>query len=173
MEEGLLSNLVSDNKKSSGKKLHTNKIFLIGIFLILAILIFTVLYLFQKRQQDKNSVVLGSTSTEKIQSLLEEVGEKIELPIGETPTIATVTDVTKLEGQPFFRNAKNGDKVIIYGSTKKAILYRPSTHKIIDIAPINMNADNQGVVSPQVVQDASQSANPSISPSSTSSSTLK
>ncbi len=68
---------------------------------------------------------------------LAEVGKLIELPAGENPTIATISDITKFAGQPFFQKAKNGDKVLIYTNAKKAILYDPVAHRIIDVAPIN------------------------------------
>lgn len=66
-----------------------------------------------------------------------EVAALIELP-GETPTIATVVDVDKLKEQQFFANAENGDKVLIFPEAKKAILYRPSTKKIVEVAPLNI-----------------------------------
>ena len=62
------------------------------------------------------------------------------LPTGETPTIATVTDASKLKDQAFFTNAVTGDKVLIYTNAKKAFLYRPSTNKIINIAPVNLGS---------------------------------
>jgi hypothetical protein len=71
------------------------------------------------------------------QQLLTKVSTLTVLPSGETPTVATVTDITKLKGQAFFVNAQNGDKVLIYTGAKKAYLYRPSTAKIINIAPLN------------------------------------
>ena len=52
------------------------------------------------------------------------------------PTVATVSDINKLRTQPFFTNAKNGERVLIFKNTKKAIIYRPSTNQIIEIAPI-------------------------------------
>ncbi len=67
-----------------------------------------------------------------------EVGEFVELPTNETPTIATVVDASKLKNQPFFLNAQNGDKVLMFAQAKKAILYRPTTKKVIEIAPINI-----------------------------------
>jgi|SRR3989344_6319278 len=70
-------------------------------------------------------------------NLVEKIGILIELPAGEEPTIATVTDKTKLSDQAFFAPAQNGDVVLIYTDAKKAYLYRPSTNKILDVAPVN------------------------------------
>lgn len=72
----------------------------------------------------------------------QEVSELIELPADEDPTIATVVDSTKLNNQPFFAKAQNGDRVVMYAKAKKAVLYRPATNKIIEVAPINIG-DNQ------------------------------
>lgn len=69
-------------------------------------------------------------------NLVETVGKFITLPQGEQPTIATVTDVSKLQNQPFFKNASEGDKVLIFKEAKKAILWRPSTSKVIEYAPL-------------------------------------
>ncbi|NTW46395.1 MAG: hypothetical protein HGB18_05125 [Candidatus Moranbacteria bacterium] len=66
----------------------------------------------------------------------------MELPSEETPTLATVTDKTKLAGQDFFTNAENGDKVLIYQVAGKAILFRPSSGKIVNVAPVNTKEDS-------------------------------
>ena len=75
---------------------------------------------------------------QEIQELLGEVSKLMVLPEGEEPTIATVTDPEKLKDQPFFAQAVVGDRVLIYTNAKKAILYRPSEHKIVELAPINI-----------------------------------
>lgn len=78
------------------------------------------------------------TATQETQDLVAKVGAIIELPSGETPTIATVTDISKVKDQAFFANAQNGDKLLIYPQAKKAILYSPETNKVINVAPLEV-----------------------------------
>ncbi len=85
-------------------------------------------------------------------TLIEKIGKLITLPIDEQPTIATVTDSERLKNQPFFAKALNGDKVLLYANAKKAILYRPSVDKIIEVAPITIGPVNSTTVSGQVAQ---------------------
>ncbi len=99
----------------------------------------------QTIKTDPNTV--QKAAQEEVKRLIMEVGKLIDLPVGEDPTVATITDIDKLKSQDFFKNAKNGDKVIIYTNAKKAILYDPSAHKIIDVAPVNI-----GTPSAQVIQ---------------------
>lgn len=89
----------------------------------------------------KSLAMQNSTETNKkeVAGLVAKVGALIELPKGEEPTAATVSDPSKLAGQVFFANAQLGDKVLIYMQAKKAILYRPGTNKIIEVGPVNIN----------------------------------
>lgn len=70
--------------------------------------------------------------------LVKQLSELIVLPEGEEPTVATVADLEKLQNQPFFAHAKKGDKVVIYSKARKAILYDPAAHKIVEVAPLNI-----------------------------------
>lgn len=107
--------------------------------LVLAIIGSLVSALYFYYQYTKTKKLLSSASVNEVQQLLRKVGRHIELPIGEEPTLATVSDITKLSGQPFFARAKNGDRVIIYPRAKKAILYRQEIDKIIEVGPINVD----------------------------------
>ena len=71
---------------------------------------------------------------------IEMVSKLVLLPEGETPTVATVSDITKLKTEPFFAKAENGDRVLIYKNAKKAILFRPSLGKVIEIGPVSGEA---------------------------------
>ena len=66
--------------------------------------------------------------------LVRDVSKLIILP-EESPTIATVTDPKALVGQPFFEKAETGDRVLVFTDAKKAILYRPSIKKIVEVMP--------------------------------------
>ena len=87
----------------------------------------------QVKQQDPQVVAEQET-----QELIAKIGALIVLPEGETPTVATVNEPEKLVDQPFFAKAQKGDKVLIYTNAKKAILYSPSTNKIVEVAPLNI-----------------------------------
>lgn len=80
----------------------------------------------------------NKANAEETQKLVSRVGALILLPANEAPTVATVVDPEQLKDQPFFLNAKKGDKLLLYTSAKKAILYDPSAHKIIEVAPVNL-----------------------------------
>ncbi len=80
------------------------------------------------------------TATEQ-QQLVAEVRSVMVLPDDEEPAIALVSDVERLQDQVFFKNAHNGDIVLVYNGAKKAILYRPSTKKVVETAPIDFNEE--------------------------------
>lgn len=77
----------------------------------------------------------------EVDALVAEVDKLIELPKDEKPTVKTLTDIEieKVKDQPFFKNAKNGDKVLVYTNAKKVILYRPTEKRIIEVGAVNIN----------------------------------
>lgn len=86
----------------------------------------------------------------ELQDVITNVGKLIALPKGEAPTLATVTDKSKLGTQPFFAKAKNGDKVLVYVKERRIYLYRPSSNQLIEVGTITVNqeAGTTGTPSP-------------------------
>jgi hypothetical protein len=86
-------------------------------------------------QQIQNPQAAGQ---QELADIVGRIAKVMDLPTGEQPTLATVTDVTKLKDQPFFAKAKNGDKVLIYNTARKAILFDPVSNKILEVAPLTV-----------------------------------
>jgi len=114
--------------------------------LIGAVLALIPSYYFYTKYQQAQKLLKNpqQVSLEQTKSVVNMVGKLIALPTDETPSLATVQDKTKLKDQPFFKNAVNGDKLLIFVKAKKAILYRESNNKIIEVAPINIQKPAAG-----------------------------
>lgn len=81
-----------------------------------------------------------ATVEKQSQDIITKVGALMQLPQGETPTVANVSDAAAAKKQSaFFANAQNGDKVLMYAKAGEAILYRPSTNHIVLVAPLTFN----------------------------------
>ena len=129
----------TDNKTSLGggrMKKKITKILVALVVVVIVALIGTTYYFYNKYKR---------VSVSEVNEIAGKVGKLMELP-GEAPTLGTVTDKDKLKDQPFFANSQNGDKVLIYPLAGKAILYRPSINKIIEVTYLtigNQSNSNQ------------------------------
>ena len=112
------------------------RIFIATLLLLVFIFAGTTFYLYKK------VVAQRATPQElvavEVRALVAKVDRLVVLPLNETPTVATVADLTALKDQVFFTDAKKGDKVLIYNNAKKAILYDPVLNKIVNVAPLNI-----------------------------------
>ncbi len=96
------------------------------------------------------------SANEQVQEVLGKVGKLIQLP-SETPTMAAIQDAASAkQGQPFLANAQNGDVLIVYANAAEALLYRPSTDKLIAVGPVNTNTPSS------MSQNTTVSATPAI-----------
>lgn len=123
------------------KNLNFKKLIIWLIILMLLAIGYGAAYYFYNRFETlkNNPEAIAEKETAKI---IATVGKLIELPKDETPTIATVLKKEDLKDQIFFQNAENGDQVLAFSKAMKAILYRPSNNKIIEVAPLVLNPDN-------------------------------
>jgi hypothetical protein len=148
----------------SSQKVLKPKI-LIPIIVIVAIIaiigIVAGIYFFNQYQKAQKLLTNPKqASVQEVQGLVNKIGLLIELPSGEVPRVATVSDAAKLKTQSFFKNAQNGDRVLIYSQNKKAIIYRPSTNKIIEVGNLNIEAD----AASNTNQNPSSSTSATVSP---------
>lgn len=121
--------------KAKPSKPKNNTIFVLAGFLVLAIV--TAGYFFWQWNTLRNNPAISGAEESK--DLVEEIGKIMLLPDGELPTVATVTDPSALADQVFFANAQVGYKVLVYSLAKKAVLYDPVNHRIIEVGPISVS----------------------------------
>jgi hypothetical protein len=121
-------------------KLNSKNILILSVFILL--LAVSGISGFMYWQSQKKTLGAATSQVEDSKNLISEIGQFFELPTGEDPTVATITDITKLAGQDFFKHAENGDRVLIYTNARQAILYRSRIKKIIAVAPVNISDDS-------------------------------
>ncbi|MGH7204365.1 MAG: hypothetical protein ACREHC_08015 [Candidatus Levyibacteriota bacterium] len=94
---------------------------------------------------------------QKKADLIASVSAQIKLPTDEDPILATVSDKNQLQNQDFFKQAQDGDKILMYPKNKKAFLYRPSINQVIAQAPlIYQDSSSDASVAAEATKSAQQ-----------------
>ncbi len=138
------NNLETNSSTSTTGRMKKPINILLVCLLILAAAVASYFY-YQYSDLSKNPNKVAENETK---SLVVAVGKLMLLPSDETPTVATVSDPSKLKDQPFFSKSQKGDRILLYVKSRKAILYRPTTNQIIEVAPINISNQQQPAPSP-------------------------
>lgn len=141
---------------------------IVGVALLMVLAAAPSVYFYRQYQQAQLKLTNPTEAAKQdAKETIVAVGKLLMLPPDEEPTVMQVTDVSKLKDQAFFANAQNGDKVLIYTTAKKAILYRPGTNKIIDVAPVNIGntatPSAGSTSSPQATTNGEESPSPALS----------
>jgi len=72
--------------------------------------------------------------------LLQSVGKLMIIP-NEQPVVATINQADVLtKEQPFYAGSQNGDKLLIFPKSQKAIIYSPSRNVIVNSGPFVVNS---------------------------------
>ena len=114
-----------------------------GLWLVAAVVIVALMgmctWQFFEVQKLRDPDYAGEQAKIEAEELKDRVAKLMQLP-DEDATVATVQDAAKLAGQDFFKDAKDGDKVLIFTAARKAVIYRPDENKIINSGPIVINS---------------------------------
>ena len=119
-------------------KILKSKKFFLAVLIIIAISgVYGSFHFYSKYKA--LTVDANAEAKKETDKLIADLGKLMELPTDEVPTVATISDKSKLKDQAFFSTAENGDVLFAYTNAMKAILYRPSINKIINVAAISIN----------------------------------
>lgn len=135
------------------RKPKGRKIFWLIFLLTLAGLVYSQYQLYIL----KNPNYQQKLAQEQIQATVDKVSKLMILP-KELPQVLVLQDVAKIKAQqPFFKDAEDGDQVLIYSST--AIVYSPSKNKIVNVGPVTRDPQ-QGTSSQVQSSNASTTTKP-------------
>lgn len=109
----------------------------LGLLILASLAANVVLYSKYTKVQNDNPNI-------QTQRIIDELGKTIALP-DETPSVLTVVDKSKLADSEIAKKAQNGDKILLFQKAGQVVVYRPSTHKLINI----LNLSRDGKAQPQ------------------------
>ena len=104
---------------------------------LVALLIVAVGVLGWKYYQVTRDVNKSAAKTS--QRITQAVSKIYLVPNNEQPTVAVIQDKGKLGNQEFFKQAKNGDYILVYPKAKVALVYREQTNQLINLGPLSNN----------------------------------
>ncbi len=104
---------------------------ILALLLVVAIATSTLLFV-------KYRDALHDNPQREREHILTTIRTVVQLP-KETPGFSTVIDVSKLTNPILKKRAQNGDRLIIFAKSKRLVIYRPATGKVIDMLTIQSN----------------------------------
>lgn len=119
--------------------------------LVLAGAIIAVLLISQQPNPTQNSEQIQEVVEEDTKKLTTDVSQLMTLP-DETPVLMTVTDKTLLQDE-IFKNAENGDRVMIYQEAGVMVIYRERTNEIIASGTVSTGSIEESNIIPTGVAE--------------------
>ena len=122
------------NLKTEDIQKKSHNILTISIILVLALAF--LLGSIYKSEQAKHEKEVESENT----LMLEKISKLLNVP-EEKPIVSTVNSNEDFANAPNFKSAEKGDKLFFWVSANQAILYRPSTNQVLDVAPVRATVE--------------------------------
>ncbi len=119
-----------------------NNVLVIVVSFIALLFFVTTLVLVKQNNDLKNDPdYVKLQNAKKTDTLRKKVAKLINLPANEKAFIGTYDAKSSLKNNPFFKEAKDGDKYLIFSESGKAIIYRESENKLINVGPIAITSE--------------------------------
>lgn len=82
------------------------------------------------QKQEKASGTQDSRA--QVRQLVATVGTLVALP-NEEPRVTVVTNTEELHKQSYFWDVVEGDRVLVFDKSRKAVIYSPTKHKVVKV----------------------------------------
>jgi hypothetical protein len=120
-----------EEKKVTKKGIRFVKKHLVKIVvLVVCVLVVGMAWVYHKKHSDPRSRAIAEGMM-----VLENV-KKLQIIPDEKPVIATIDDAEKMmKEQPFYAGVQNGDKLLIFPKSQRAVIYSPKRNIIVNSGP--------------------------------------
>lgn len=116
--------------------MKTKKILSILILIIILLLAFAIFKKFYN-PKDELGKKTEQLSDKQTTAIVKKISKLIVVPADEKPMIVPISNADELIAeQRFYIGSEDGDYVIVYPNAKKAIIYRESENKLINVGPV-------------------------------------
>lgn len=118
----------SDGHKPRKKTKRVVARLFVVLILLCAGALCVVLFLKYREAVDSNPTNIEQKTVETVSRLVETPDEK--------PTVVTVQDASKLSNPELASRAQDEDRLLVYPESRRVVIFRPSSGKIVDILSI-------------------------------------
>ncbi len=111
--------------------MKTKKILYVLIVIVILVLGYALYKKFYNPKSDNNQL-----TDKQVASLMKKVSKLIIVP-DEKPVVATILDANALSAeQDFYKGSQNGDRLFVFPTAKRALIYREKTNQLVNVGPI-------------------------------------
>jgi len=129
---------VSTKKKCCGQKGK------LGLLILVVALAVAGYYLWTVYKSPLSEAEMQAQAIEKTQEIVAKVSRLMVVPEGELPQVAEIKDAAlAAKEQPFLTGSQNGDLLLVYTQSGKAIVYSPTRNVIVNVGPVQTGAPSE------------------------------
>jgi hypothetical protein len=115
--------------------------FMIGLFIVI-----TMVAVALARNVGHPQTLNGADTSTKseAQQYFDKVNQVVELGTDELPTVANVSDADKVKKENvILSDVKNGDKMLFFAKSRKLVVFRPDTNKVVAVVSLTTQSSSQ------------------------------
>lgn len=136
--------VANNTPKPTGIMLSKRLLVILSVGMTILLLFLTGVILSQRNSSQTPKTLGVVTDQSEPQRYYDSVSNFVELPTNELPTVANVSEAEKVKAQnSAFTDVKNGDKMLFFVKSRKVVVYRPDTNKVVAVISLAVPTETQ------------------------------
>jgi hypothetical protein len=155
--QGAYHHATSPAVTTQGVYVSKSKLIWLIVLILLIVGLFTA-YVNREKSANEPFGTLGTSETTQngateAQQYYNEISKYVELPTGEMPTVLNISDAEEVKkDNAALTDIKDGDKMLFFTKSRKLVVYRPSSKKVVAVVSLAAPAGSAPVTTPGATQ---------------------